>query len=247
MQRNPRCRQSAPPVPSGMALEDYRAQDAASHIQKAVRAKSPERGAVRRKQSLPASSSSSMVGGGAKAGGEPKRIRMTVGVRVRPLSSKEEQKGSTACLTVEEGKHVFAYDPDDKMGGIDYLRLDKTKDKAYQFDAAFGPECTSKDVYDATMQRVIRAVIDGFHGSCFAYGATGSGKTYTMSGDEGAPGVMPQAITDLFALSEKEDDYTWRFSMTYIEIYNERVKERLDPTSRASPSPSPSPARSFSP
>ena len=49
MQRNPRCRQSAPPVPSGMTLEDYRAQDAASHIQKAVRAKSPERGAVRRK------------------------------------------------------------------------------------------------------------------------------------------------------------------------------------------------------
>ena len=43
-------------------------------------------------------------------------------------------------------------DPDDKMGGIDYLRLDKTKDKAYQFDAAFGPECTSEDVYAVVIE-----------------------------------------------------------------------------------------------
>ena len=90
---------------------------------------------------------------------------MTVGVRVRPLSAKEESKGSHTCLEVKEGKHVFAYDPDEKMGGIDYLRLDKSKDKAYQFDCAFGTECTTEAVYEATMKRVIRAVMDGFHGS----------------------------------------------------------------------------------
>ena len=50
-----------------------------------------------------------------------------------------------------------------------------------------------------------------------------------MAGDEAHPGVMPLAITDLFALSAEEDDFTWRFSMVYIEIYNERVKDLLAP------------------
>ena len=44
--------------------------------------------------------------------------------------------------------------------------------------------------------------------------SAGSGKTYTMLGDEAMPGVMPRAIRDLFAFAEQEDDWTWRFSMT---------------------------------
>ena len=74
--------------------------------------------------------------------------------------------------------------------------------------------------------------MDGFHGSCFAYGATGSGKTYTMTGDAAVPGIMPRAISDLFAASTgAHDDYKWRFSLVYVEIYNERVKDLLNPTS----------------
>ena len=117
-----------------------------------------------------------------------------------------------------------------RRGGIDYLRLDKTKDKAYRFDHAFGPEQTTEELYNTTVRRVVDAVMTGFHGSCFAYGATGSGKTYTMTGDAEHPGIMPRAISDLFALSTtKHDDYKWRFSLVYVEIYNERVKDLLNP------------------
>ena len=52
-----------------------------------------------------------------------------------------------------------------------------------------------------------------------------------MSGDEGMPGVMPRALCDVFDLAKAEDDYAWRFSMTYVEIYNERVKDLLNPMS----------------
>ena len=155
--------------------------------------------------------------------------RMTVGVRVRPLSSGEVRKGSKGVLTVTDGSKVFCSDPDDKMGGRDYLRLDKTKDHAYRFDHAFGAGCTSQDIYHACVQPVVRAVGQGYHGSCFAYGATGSGKTYTMMGESDAPGVMPMAVQELFDLSEKEDDFNWSFALTYVEIYNERVKDLLNP------------------
>ena len=94
-------------------------------------------------------------------------INPTIGVRIRPLSSKETKRGSNSCISTTEGKHVFVSDPDEKMNGRDYLRLDKNKDKAYQFDCAFGPEQTTEEVYNATVKRVIAAVMDGFHGSCF--------------------------------------------------------------------------------
>jgi len=157
---------------------------------------------------------------------------MVIGVRVRPMSAKELKRGSTDVLEVKDASKVFAYDPDDKMGGLDYLRLDKTKDKAYQFDHAFGAESTSKDVYERCVRRVVKAVVEGFHGSCFAYGATGSGKTYTMMGAPEAPGVMPLAVSDLFNLVADDDDSTWRFGLTYVEIYNERVKDLLNPESK---------------
>ena len=99
------------------------------------------------------------------------RNQMTVGVRVRPLSELERSHGAFDTLKVEDGCKVFARDPDDKMGGIDYLRLDKNKDKAYQFDRAFGPDSTSAEVYEHTVRRVVRAVLDGFHGSIFACAA----------------------------------------------------------------------------
>ena len=154
---------------------------------------------------------------------------MTVGVRVRPLSTREKNNKARSVLTVTDGSKVFASDPDEKMGGRDYLRLDKTKDHAYRFDNAFGPEASSLDIYRACLQPVVRAVGQGYHGSCFAYGATGSGKTYTMMGESAAPGVMPMAVQELFELSAKEDDYNWSFALTYVEIYNERVKDLLAP------------------
>lgn len=156
-------RQSAPPAPLHYpALPDddmERQHAAASVLQK--HAKSPD--AKARRRTLPASNTPSAAGG--RGGGAA--VKMTIGVRIRPLSSKETKRGSNSCISTTEGKHVFVSDPDEKMNGRDYLRLDKNKDKAYQFDCAFGPEQTTEEVYNATVKRVIAAVMDGFHGSCF--------------------------------------------------------------------------------
>ena len=100
------------------------------------------------------------------------------------------------------------------MGGLDYLRLNVTKDKAYTYDHAFGPEVDSGTVYNKTMLGVVSAVMQGFHGSCFAYGATGSGKTFTMAGSQEQPGIMPRAINDLFKIAKADDDKKWSFSLT---------------------------------
>ena len=212
----------APTQGAKMAFEDFVRQDQAAHIAASEAAKRPD--AKKVKQMVGPGKLAPMIdtGGGRKA-------RMVVGVRVRPLSSKEARKGNTDVLEVKNGQECYAYDPDDKMGGLDYLRLNVSKDKAYTFDHAFGPESTSEDVYNKTMKGVVSAVMQGFHGSCFAYGATGSGKTFTMAGTQESPGVMPRAISDLFKIARSADEMSWKFSLTYVEIYNERIKDLLNP------------------
>ena len=50
-----------------------------------------------------------------------------------------------------------------------------------------------------------------------------------MMGEGDAPGVMPQAVSELFDAAAKDDEHDWRFGVTYVEIYNERVKDLLNP------------------
>ena len=107
-------------------------------------------------------------GGGDADGGKPSNI--TVAVRVRPLNAKEEARESWATVEVLDEYHVLVNDPDDKMGGIDYLRLDKTKTKHYRFDHAFGPTCTQEEVYNQTTRPLAYKALEGYNACCFAYG-----------------------------------------------------------------------------
>ena len=157
-----------------------------------------------------------------------------VAVRVRPLSAKEKTRGAYACIVVQDGKQINVNDPDDKMGGIDYLRLDKTKDKAYAFDHAFETAITQQAVFEGTAQRVIPDVLRGCNACVFAYGATGSGKTYTMmGGGDSSPGVVLLTVDDIFArISEMSEEHA-TVTMQYCEIYNEAIKDLLEPSNTA--------------
>ncbi len=136
----------------------------------------------------------------------PGMSNITVAVRVRPLSSGEKEKGQKSCLVVSEARQINVIDPDDKMGGIDYLRMDKTKDRAYAFDHAFDEQVGQQEVYSLTVQSLLPGALSGHNGCCFAYGATGSGKTFTMTGSKSAPGAIPLAVDALFALVAKASD-----------------------------------------
>lgn len=62
----------------------------------------------------------------------------------------------------------------------------------------FEGAATNAQIYDALVRPVIRAAVDGFNGTVFAFDQTSSGKTYTMSGSGADPGVIPLAVCDLF-------------------------------------------------
>ena len=132
-------------------------------------------------------------------------------MRVRPLTSLE--KSHNAFVTVEaiDEAHVLVNDPDDKMGGIDYLRLDKTKAKHYRLDSVFGPESTQAAVYATArpleggrgLQRVLLRVRRDRRR-----------QTFTMTGTLDDPGVIPLTLDDLVLVAaEQKEEYDVKISM----------------------------------
>jgi len=66
----------------------------------------------------------------------------------------------------------------------------------------------------------------------FAYGTTGSGKTYTMTGNTETPGIMYLIIEDMFKKIELDIDKTYEIRVSYVEIYNEIIRDLLVPNSK---------------
>lgn len=87
----------------------------------------------------------------------------------------------------------------------------------YEFDEVFGPKCTQEQIFNK-FKFIISNVIDGCNQTLFCYGGTGAGKTYTMVGDE--DGLIYNLIKELLKYTD--------FSMSYMEIYNEKISDLLE-------------------
>jgi len=177
-----------------------------------------------------------------------RRSRITVAVRVRPLSYKEVGEDAFECVKVANNS-IYVSDFCDKM---DYLRTSRLKTRQYTYDAAFGPEASGPEgqeaVYEAACLPLVDGVLSGRNGCVFCYGATGSGKTYTMTGGLEAPGVMVLAMRDLFGRLEGafgadamalgasadpdspiHDPRAVSVRLSYLEVYNEKIRDLLRP------------------
>jgi hypothetical protein len=108
----------------------------------------------------------------------------------------------------------------------------RSREQFFKFDRVFGPEATQKEVFDTTAKGVIDSVLTGHNATVFAYGATGSGKTHTMIGNEVVGGgVMVLSVQELFAkMEERKLDSSYKLCISYLEVYNETIRDLLEPS-----------------
>ncbi|XP_066139573.1 kinesin-like protein KIF19 [Euwallacea fornicatus] len=148
--------------------------------------------------------------------------RLMVAVRVRPLKNDETQR----VLYGTDKKTVIMED----FEKSDAIRQKKGLERQYKFDVVFNEKATQEEVYEVTTGHLVKDVLNGYNATVFAYGATGAGKTHTMVGDRSSPGIMIRALNDIFqAVKDKEDEYS--VTMSYIELYNENIRDLLNPSS----------------
>ncbi|KAF2102371.1 kinesin heavy chain [Rhizodiscina lignyota] len=107
--------------------------------------------------------------------------------------------------------------------------------KTYNFDKVFSPAADQNMVFDEVVSPILDEVLAGFNCTIFAYGQTGTGKTYTMSGDisdqlplPDAAGIIPRVLHALFSKLES-DDFENSVKCSFIELYNEELRDLLAP------------------
>ncbi|KAK2991873.1 hypothetical protein RJ640_006028, partial [Escallonia rubra] len=89
----------------------------------------------------------------------------------------------------------------------------------------FDQDCTNSTVYELLTKDIIRAAVDGFNGTAFAYGQTSSGKTFTMNGSDNDPGIIHRAVHDIFQKIQMTTDREFLIRVSYMEIYNEEIND----------------------
>jgi kinesin family protein 18/19 len=150
---------------------------------------------------------------------------MIVAVRVRPLNHREVEFSNIETVKVINREIVTVLDPLEHLGKSEELK--NKREQQYAFDFAFDKNTPQEEVYMYTSQFLLQGVIDGFNATVFAYGATGAGKTYTMVGNGDNPGVMVRSLNDLFTLVEKQEAKFCKITISYIEVYNETLRDLL--------------------
>lgn len=75
---------------------------------------------------------------------------------------------------------------------------------------------------------IVKSVLDGYNVCIFAYGQTGTGKTFTMEGTPENRGVNYRALEELFRSSmERSSLIRYQFSVSILEVYNEKIRDLL--------------------
>ncbi|KAM7033120.1 kinesin-like protein KIF12 [Acridotheres tristis] len=156
---------------------------------------------------------------------EGRETRLRVVLRVRPLTCTETRRGDQQVVhSLGDGAvHVSA------------ARHDAT----FGFSAVFDAGASQEAVFEGSgMRQLVELAMDGFSCTVFAFGQTGSGKTYTLMGplaqSDAQPaspallGLMQRSFTCLLEESRSRGS-DLALSASYLEIYNEQVRDLLSP------------------
>ncbi|KAL1923926.1 uncharacterized protein VTP21DRAFT_6961 [Calcarisporiella thermophila] len=189
---------------------------------------------------------------------QPQESAILVAVRVRPLNEKELIQLHNARMTPGQSqnaqfrkiihvldKNVLVFDPpydadEDNPNWNQYQKAlskkeerygigsRRCKDVRFAFDRVFGEETQQEEVFENTTKGLIDGVLNGFNSTVFAYGATGCGKTHTISGTPEKPGIIFLTMRELFQrIEECADEKIVQISLSYLEIYNEQIRDLL--------------------
>ncbi|XP_068136023.1 kinesin-like protein KIF3C isoform X2 [Hyperolius riggenbachi] len=147
---------------------------------------------------------------------------LKVVVRCRPLNRKEDAAGydRIVAMDIKLGQ-VTIRNPRVNPGELP---------KTFTFDAVYDANSKQTDLYDETVRPLIDSVLQGFNGTIFAYGQTGTGKTYTMQGVWTEPekkGVIPSSFEHIFTQISRSQNQQYLVRASYLEIYQEEIRDLL--------------------
>jgi len=153
---------------------------------------------------------------------EDMKGKIRVYCRIRPMSKTEKKRGDELSAKADD-KYTIA---------VSRSQRGKEARKEFSFDEVFGPTSQQDYVYENTAN-LIQSAYDGYNVCIFAYGQTGTGKTFTMYGEPGKEGIAPRAIETLYECV-KNGSHTFESKVTcyMVELYKSALQDLLDKKGR---------------
>ncbi|XP_004530270.1 kinesin-like protein Klp68D [Ceratitis capitata] len=148
-------------------------------------------------------------------------------VRCRPISNKEQSEGSEEVVAVYPNRGVVEI--------TNLSDANKEQTKMFTYDAAYDAGATQINLYNEVVFPLVSSVLDGFNGCIFAYGQTGTGKTFTMEGVRGheeLQGIIPRTFEQIWLHINRTENFQFLVDVSYLEIYMEELRDLLKPNSK---------------
>eukprot|EP00164_Ancoracysta_twista_P001307 GFYU01001710.1.p1 GENE.GFYU01001710.1~~GFYU01001710.1.p1 ORF type:complete len:837 (-),score=324.28 GFYU01001710.1:210-2720(-) len=143
-------------------------------------------------------------------------------VRCRPLSKKEVEDNRNRVVDMDTGVgSISVRNPKADM---------KEPPKTFTFDSVYDWNSTQRQIYDETARPIVESVMEGYNGTIFAYGQTGTGKTHTMEGKDDPPdlrGIIPNAFQHIFEAIAMAEQKEFLVRASFLEIYMEEIRDLL--------------------
>ena len=168
-----------------------------------------------------------------EAGSKKVNENFKVFIRVRPMLKREIN--SESCIKVEDVKDFPRTPPPQRIYVKDPSMLNIVRGN-YVFNRVFVEKATQDEVFLSVASPLIHALVnDKKNVTMFAYGQTGTGKTYTMEGPNGISsetkdGLISQSLSLMFDLLNSSDE-SLNVSYQYVQLYNGNFLDLLKPSS----------------
>ena len=163
-------------------------------------------------------------------------------VRVRPFNGRELDRKAKCVVQMKDAQTILIPPPDaeERLRGSKGGKAEGQKvfafDKSYWSFNRADPHFAGQDnLFDDLGSPLLDNAFKGYNNCIFAYGQTGSGKSYSMMGYGEESGVIPRICQNMFERItelQKDKNLTYTVEVSYLEIYNERVRDLLNPSTK---------------
>ncbi|KAI9743987.1 MAG: kinesin-like protein Klp8 [Claussenomyces sp. TS43310] len=164
-------------------------------------------------------------------------------VRVRPFNGRELDRNAKCIVQMKDTQTVLIppLELEEKLRGSGKGAKDAGRkvfafDKSYwSFDRSDPHYAGQDDLHDDLGRPLLDNAFQGYNNCIFAYGQTGSGKSYSMMGYGNEAGVTPKICQDMFeriTALQQDKNLQCTVEVSYLEIYNERVRDLLNPSTK---------------
>ena len=166
-------------------------------------------------------------------------------VRVRPLNNREVQRSAKCVVQMKDNQTILHPPPDAeerlrKSGGnargADGQKIFAFDHSYWSFDRKDPHFAGQDNLFNDLGKPLLDNAFKGYNNCIFAYGQTGSGKSYSMMGYGEEAGVIPKICQSMFqSIGEQQrndSNLKYTVEVSYLEIYNERVRDLLNPANK---------------